>query len=143
MLLLPASYPYGGMENSCLTFVTPTLLAGDKSLTDVIAHEISHSWAGNLVTTRNWEHFWLNEGWTMFIERKIIGRMKGEAHRQFSAIIGYKALEESIEHFGASNRLTALKPDLKETDPDDAFSSVPYGGLRLPIFTANYVHSNL
>ncbi|KAI9140711.1 peptidase family M1-domain-containing protein [Paraphysoderma sedebokerense] len=126
LLLLPASYPYGGMENSCLTFVTPTLLAGDKSLTDVIAHEISHSWAGNLVTTRNWEHFWLNEGWTMFIERKIIGRMKGEPHRQFSAIIGYKALEESIEHFGPSNRLTALKPDLKETDPDDAFSSVPY-----------------
>lgn len=62
ILVLPPSFPYGGMENPCLTFVTPSLLAGDRSLTDVVAHEIAHSWAGNLVTSRNWEHFWLNEG---------------------------------------------------------------------------------
>jgi leukotriene-A4 hydrolase len=63
--VLPPSFPYGGMENPCLTFVTPTLLAGDRSLADVVAHEIAHSWTGNLVTNHTWEHFWLNEGWTM------------------------------------------------------------------------------
>ena len=62
LLLLPPSFPYGGMENPCLTFVTPTLLAGDRSLVNVVAHEIAHSWTGNLVTNDTWEHFWLNEG---------------------------------------------------------------------------------
>ena len=67
VLCLPPSFPYGGMENPCLTFATPTLLAGDKSLADVIAHEIAHSWTGNLVTNHTWEHFWLNEGWTVWV----------------------------------------------------------------------------
>lgn len=126
LLILPPSFPYGGMENPCLTFVTPTLLSGDKSLVDVAAHELAHSWCGNLVTTSNWTHFWLNEGWTVFMERKIVGRMHGEAVRQFSAIIGWKALEESIKTFGAKNPLTALRPNLDGIDPDDSFSSVPY-----------------
>ena len=78
LLILPASFPYGGMENPCLTFVTPTLLAGDRSLVDVVAHEIAHSWMGNLVTTVSWEHFWLNEGFTVFIERKITSKRSGE-----------------------------------------------------------------
>jgi leukotriene-A4 hydrolase len=65
------------MENPCLTFATPTLLAGDRSLADVIAHEIAHSWTGNLVTNHTWEHFWLNEGWTVWLERKIIAKVKG------------------------------------------------------------------
>ncbi|CAO3637411.1 unnamed protein product [Cunninghamella blakesleeana] len=127
LLVLPPSFPYGGMENPCLTFVTPTLLAGDKSAVDVIAHEIAHSWMGNLCTTQNWEHFWLNEGHTVFIERKITGRLHGEAERQFSAIIGWKALKESVELFGADSPATVLKPDLSGgIDPDDYFSSVPY-----------------
>ncbi|RIA99766.1 peptidase family M1-domain-containing protein [Glomus cerebriforme] len=126
LLVLPASFPYGGMENPCLTFVTPTLLAGDRSLVDVVAHEISHSWMGNLVTTANWEHFWLNEGWTMFIERKITGRLHGEKEMEFDAIIGWNALEEDVKRFGESNPLTALQPILKGVDPDDSFSSVPY-----------------
>lgn len=67
VLCLPPSFPYGGMENPCLTFATPTLLAGDRSLADVIAHEIAHSWTGNLVTNHTWEHFWLNEGWTVWV----------------------------------------------------------------------------
>ena len=75
ILVLPPSFPYGGMENPCLTFATPTLLAGDRSLASVIAHEIAHSWTGNLVTNKNFEHFWLNEGFTVFTERKIGGRM--------------------------------------------------------------------
>jgi leukotriene-A4 hydrolase len=114
------------MENPVCTFATPTLLAGDRSLVDVIAHEISHSWAGNLTTNANWQHFWLNEGFCVFIERKIAGRVHGEDARQFNAILGWKALKESIEHFGADNPLTKLVPDLKGVDPDDAFSSVPY-----------------
>merc|ERR1719437_386969 len=73
LLCLPPSFPYGGMENPCLTFVTPTLLAGDRSLADVVAHEISHSWTGNVVTNATWAHFWLNEGWTVWLERKIKG----------------------------------------------------------------------
>ncbi|KAI9228571.1 MAG: peptidase family M1-domain-containing protein [Piptocephalis tieghemiana] len=126
LLVLPGSFPYGGMENPCLTFVTPTLLAGDRTLVDVVAHEIAHSWTGNLVTTQNWEHFWLNEGWTVFVERKIMGRLHGEPERQFSAILGLSALRESVQHFGPTNPLTALVPDLHGMDPDDAFSSIPY-----------------
>ncbi|KAI9025948.1 peptidase family M1-domain-containing protein [Phycomyces nitens] len=127
LLVLPPSFPYGGMENPCLTFVTPTLLAGDKSAVDVVAHEISHSWMGNLVTTQNWEHFWLNEGWTVFVERKIAQRLHGEPERQFSAIIGWKALKESVELFGEDSPATILKPDLSSgIDPDDYFSSIPY-----------------
>ncbi|KAG0368982.1 peptidase family M1-domain-containing protein [Gamsiella multidivaricata] len=126
LLVLPASFPYGGMENPCLTFVTPSLLAGDRSLVDVVAHEIAHSWMGNLVTTENWEHFWLNEGFTVFVERKILGRMKGKEHSEFSAILGYKALQESVDLYGKEHPFTALRPCLRGEDPDDAFSRVPY-----------------
>ncbi|CAG8556383.1 3174_t:CDS:2 [Acaulospora colombiana] len=129
VLVLPSSFPYGGMENPCLTFVTPTLLAGDRSLVDVVAHEISHSWMGNLVTTTNWEHFWLNEGWTVFIERKIAGRLHGEKESEFDAIIGLQSLERDVKLFGETNALTALVPNLQGVDPDDSFSSVPYGIL--------------
>lgn len=96
LLVLPPSFPFGGMENPCLTFVTPTLLAGDRSLANVVAHEIAHSWTGNLVTNANFEHFWLNEGFTMFVERKINGRMFDEKYRQFSALNGLKSLEECV-----------------------------------------------
>lgn len=126
LLVLPPSFPFGGMENPCLTFVTPTLLAGDRSLADVVAHEISHSWTGNLVTNRNFEHFWLNEGFTVFVERKIVGKMHGEKARQFHAIGGLKDLKDSITALGEKNPLTCLVPDLKGVDPDDAFSIVPY-----------------
>ncbi|RHZ82002.1 hypothetical protein Glove_115g18 [Diversispora epigaea] len=126
LLVLPPSFPYGGMENPCLTFVTPTLLSGDKSLVDVVAHEISHSWMGNLVTTLNWEHFWLNEGWTVFIERKILGRLHGEKASEFNAIMGFKLLEEDIDHFKDNPSFTVLVPKLQGIDPDDCFSTVPY-----------------
>ncbi|XP_062338916.1 leukotriene A-4 hydrolase [Osmerus eperlanus] len=126
ILVLPPSFPYGGMENPCLTFATPTLLAGDRSLSNVIAHEISHSWTGNLVTNKTWEHFWLNEGHTVYLERMIGRCMESEQFRQFKAIGGWKDLQEAVNTFGANNPLTNLVPDLKEVDPDDAFSSVPY-----------------
>ncbi|KAM4711829.1 leukotriene A-4 hydrolase [Anableps anableps] len=126
VLVLPPSFPYGGMENPCLTFATPTLLAGDKSLSGVIAHEISHSWTGNLVTNRTWEHFWLNEGHTVYLERMIGRSMEGEQFRQFKAMGGWKDLQDSVNTFGADNPLTNLVPSLQEVNPDDAFSSVPY-----------------
>lgn len=75
VLVLPASFPYGGMENPNMTFATPTIIAGDKSNIDVIAHELAHSWSGNLVTNASWEDFWLNEGWTTYLERRIVGAM--------------------------------------------------------------------
>ncbi|KAK5877208.1 hypothetical protein CesoFtcFv8_026474 [Champsocephalus esox] len=126
ILVLPPSFPYGGMENPCLTFATPTLLAGDKSLSNVIAHEISHSWTGNLVTNKTWEHFWLNEGHTVYLERMIGRSMEGEPFRQFKAAGGWKELQDSVNTFGANNPLTNLVPSLQDVDPDDAFSAVPY-----------------
>ncbi|KAK7065806.1 Leukotriene A-4 hydrolase [Halocaridina rubra] len=126
LLVLPPSFPYGGMENPCLTFVTPTLLAGDRSLADVVIHEISHAWTGNLITNAQWKHFWLNEGFTMFVQRKIEGRMYSEPVRSFSAIGGWKDLADCIHTRGAKDLLTCLIPDLTGVDPDDAFSTVPY-----------------
>ncbi|CAK1584714.1 unnamed protein product [Parnassius mnemosyne] len=132
LLVLPPSFPYGGMENPCLTFVTPTLLAGDRSQADVIVHEIMHSWTGNLVTNRNFEHFWLNEGFTVFLERKVGASLIADAaeakrSRDFHSLLGLQELSETINgHLGSSNPLTKLVPDLKGVHPDDAFSRVPY-----------------
>lgn len=126
ILILPPSFPYGGMENPVWTYATPSIISGDKQNIDVIAHELSHSWSGNLVSAGSWEHFWLNEGWTTYLERRIAAAIHGEAHRHFSAIIGWKALEQSIEQFGKEHPYTQLVIDLKGQDPDDAFSSIPY-----------------
>ncbi|KAM7367457.1 hypothetical protein PAMP_015357 [Pampus punctatissimus] len=100
--------------------------AGDKSLSNVIAHEIAHSWTGNLVTNKTWEHFWLNEGHTVYLERMIGRCLESEQFRQFKAIGGWKDLQDSVNVFGASNPLTNLVPSLQDVDPDEAFSSVPY-----------------
>ena len=147
VLVLPPSFPYGGtikvayfaedlasklttrvtgMENPMYTFATPTIISGDRQNVDVIAHELSHSWSGNLVTSASWEHFWLNEGWTTYLERRIQGFLHGESSRDFSAIIGWKALQDSVKNFGEDHEFTKMIPDLKGKDPDDAFSSVPY-----------------
>uniref|UniRef100_A0A803Y498 Leukotriene A-4 hydrolase n=1 Tax=Meleagris gallopavo TaxID=9103 RepID=A0A803Y498_MELGA len=123
LLVLPPSFPYGGMENPCLTFVTPTLLV---SVTVVIAHEISHSWTGNLVTNKTWEHFWLNEGHTVYLERRIGGRLFGEQFRHFKALGGWRELQNTINAVGENNPISNLVPNLNEIDPDVAYSSVPY-----------------
>ncbi len=114
------------MENPCLTFVTPALIAGDKSLANVIAHEISHSWTGNLVTNQNWQHFWLNEGFTTFLQRKITEIIYGIDMYNLEANIGYASLSADIKNFGESSSYTSLFPDIKDHDPDDSFSTVPY-----------------
>ena len=126
VLCMPPSFPYGGMENPCLTFVTPTLLAGDRSLADVVIHEITHSWTGNLVTNSNWKHFWLNEGWTMFIQRKIVAKMHGIQMAELDASLRLKSLKDCVNMFGNGHNFTRLCPDLENVDPDDAFSIVPY-----------------
>jgi leukotriene-A4 hydrolase len=133
LLCLPNSFPYGGMENPCLTFVTPTLLAGDKSLADVVAHEIAHSWTGNLITNATWDHFWLNEGWTTWFQRKIMARHKGgnghtdNAMKQvfdFDAIGGRTALLETIAYMPLQS--TCLVLDIGDDDPDESYSKVAY-----------------
>jgi leukotriene-A4 hydrolase len=127
VLVLPPSFPYGGMENPIYTFATPTIISGDRENVDVIAHELAHSWSGNLVSNASWEHFWLNEGWTTYLERRIQAAVHGgNEWRDFSAIIGWKSLRDSIDQFGADHEFTKLVIDLKGKDPDDAFSSIPY-----------------
>ncbi|CCD24438.1 bifunctional aminopeptidase/epoxide hydrolase NDAI_0D01240 [Naumovozyma dairenensis CBS 421] len=133
------SYPYGGMESPNMTFATPTLIAHDKSNIDVIAHELAHSWSGNLVTNCSWNHFWLNEGWTVYLERRIVAAIHGESTRHFSALIGWNDLENSIHAMRNPNRFSTLVQNLNDgTDPDEAFSSVPYEkGFNLLFFLEN------
>ena len=126
MLVLPPAFPFGGMENPRMTFLTPTVIAGDRSLVDVIAHELAHSWTGNLVTNASMDHFWLNEGFTTWAERRILDALHGEETSALRWAIGQKALDESVARFGADSPLTKLRTDLRGVDPDDAFSSIPY-----------------
>jgi leukotriene-A4 hydrolase len=126
MLVLPPSFPYGGMENPRMTFLTPTVLAGDRSLVDVVAHELAHSWTGNLVTNANMEHFWLNEGFTTWAERRILEALRGEETAVLGWSIGQHALDSSVERFGADSPFTLLRMELEGVDPDDAFSSIAY-----------------
>jgi leukotriene-A4 hydrolase len=125
LLCLPPSFPYGGMENPCLTFVTPTLLAGDRSLADVVAHEIAHSWTGNLVTNATWDHFWLNEGWTTWFQRKIMARIKQDPNfLDFDAIGGRKSLQDTVDEMEPED--TRLVLDLGDADPDESYSTIAY-----------------
>ena len=126
ILVLPPSFPFGGMENPTLTFVTPALIAGDKSLASVIAHEISHSWSGNLVTNENWADFWLNEGFTMFIQRKIIQYFQDLDMAKLDAMVGLSELRDDIISFGESKSFTSLQPYLIGRNPEDCFNKIPY-----------------
>ena len=132
MLVLPPSFPYGGMENPRMTFLTPTLLAGDRSLVDVVVHELAHSWTGNLVSNASAEHFWLNEGFTVWAERRILRALHGEEACMAAWAIGQNDLEESLERFRDRPELTLLRTRLEGVDPDESFSSIPYEkGARL------------
>ncbi|MGZ6078930.1 MAG: M1 family metallopeptidase, partial [Myxococcaceae bacterium] len=126
LLVLPPSFPYGGMENPRLTFLTPTLLTGDRSLVNVVAHELSHSWTGNLVTNASAEDFWLNEGFTVFAERRILEVLEGPEMVALHAAVGRQALDEAVANFRDRPELTRLRTKLAGVDPDDAFSQVPY-----------------
>ena len=126
LLVMPPSFPYGGMENPRLTFLTPSLLAGDRSLVNVLAHELAHSWTGNLVTNSNAEHFWLNEGFTVFAERRILEALEGTEMATLHAAVGHQRLLQAFEQHAARPELTKLRTQLAGIDPDDAFSAVPY-----------------
>ena len=126
VLTMPPSFPYGGMENPRLTFLTPTVIAGDRSLVSVLAHELAHSWTGNLVTNANAEHFWLNEGFTVYAERRIVEALEGEEMATLHAALGRRELDESMARFPDRPELTHLRTHLGGIDPDDAYSLVPY-----------------
>ena len=126
VLTMPPSFPYGGMENPRLTFLTPTLLVGDKSLVNVVAHELAHSWTGNLVTNASAEHFWLNESFTVFAERRILEALTGTEVAALHAALGRRSLETAMEHFRANPQWTVLRTHLAGVDPDEVFSQIPY-----------------
>jgi len=127
VLVLPPSFPYGGMENACLSFLTPTLLAGDRTLVDVVVHELTHSWFGNGVTHAEASHFWLNEGWTTYIERLLQQFLHSTAERGFQYVVGSTALYEALGNYIDKPKYQRLVIDFEPgEDPDDAYSSIPY-----------------
>ncbi len=126
VIVLPPSFPFGGMENPRLTFATPTILAGDKSLTALVAHELAHSWSGNLVTNRTWNDFWLNEGFTVYFERRIMEAVYGKEYADMLAVLGMQDLERELEHLADVPDDTRLKLSLEGRDPDDGMSDIAY-----------------
>lgn len=128
ILVLPASFPFGGMENPRLTFATPTVLAGDKSLVSLIAHELAHSWSGNLVTNANWSNIWLNEGFTTFVENRIVEAVYGKAEADMQLVVDDNELRAELPGMKPGEQL--LVPDLKGADPDDGLSDIPYAKGR-------------
>ena len=142
LLILPPSFPFGGMENPCLTFLTPSLITGDRSLASVVAHEISHSWTGNLVTNQNWVDFWLNEGFTMFLQRKITEGFIDLDMAKLDAMVGFSNFKDDVYAFGESKPFSSLRPDLLGRNPDDAFNRVPYEkGFNFLYYLQNIINS--
>ncbi|WP_298510913.1 hydrolase/aminopeptidase [uncultured Kordia sp.] len=126
VVVLPPSFPFGGMENPRLTFATPTVIAGDRSLTSLIAHELAHSWSGNLVTNATWNDFWLNEGFTVYFEMRIMEALYGKEYANMLASIGRQDLAEEIENFHDQPEATHLKLNLEGENPDDGMNSIAY-----------------
>ena len=124
ILVLPPSFPFGGMENPRLTFATPTILAGDRSLVSLIAHELAHSWSGNLVTNATWRDFWLNEGFTTYLERRIIEDLYGADRAEMESVLGLVELREEMKAQSAKDQV--LHVDLTGRDPDEGMNGIPY-----------------
>ncbi len=142
VLVLPPSFPYGGMENPTLTFVTPTVITGDRSLVSLVAHELAHSWSGNLVTNATWEDFWLNEGFTVYFENRIMEQVYGKDRADMLKVLGYQELQGTLKDLDSSGHanFTELHPDLKGINPDDYFTDVPYekGAAFLRMLEAHF-----
>jgi aminopeptidase N len=130
MLVLPPSFPYGGMENPRLTFLTPTSVVGDRSGVSLIAHELAHSWSGNLVTNSTWRDFWLNEGTTTYLTYRIMDEVYGPRRGAMERVLGQQDLVEAFEQAGKEGD-KALAYDQRGRDPDEVFSSIPYQRGRL------------
>lgn len=126
IMVLPPSFPFGGMENARLTFVTPTIIAGDRSLLSLIAHELAHSWAGNLVTMATWNDFWINEGFTSYMTNRIMEEVYGRDYAEMLWHLDYQELLATIEEMGEDNPDARLHLDLKGRDPDDGMTAIAY-----------------
>lgn len=128
LIVLPPSFPFGGMENPKLTFATPTILAGDRSLVSLVAHELAHSWSGNLVTNATWDDFWLNEGFTVYFENRIMEQVYGKEYADMLMQIEYQGLEYESEDISAGEfpEDTHLKLDLEGRDPDEGMTAIAY-----------------
>ncbi len=124
VIFLPSSFPFGGMENPRLTFATPTILAGDRSLVALIAHELAHSWSGNLVTNSTWNDFWLNEGFTVYFEQRIMESLYGRKYSEMLARLTLDGLKEELNEL--EQRDTWLKLDLVGRNPDDGMTAIAY-----------------
>ncbi len=124
VLVLPPSFPFGGMENPRLTFASPTVLAGDRSLVSLIAHELAHSWSGNLVSNATWRDFWLNEGFTVYLERRIVEKVYGKKRADMENVLGRRSLERELADLKPQDQV--LHIDLKDRDPEDGLTDVPY-----------------
>ena len=124
LLVLPPSFPFGGMENPRLSFITPTVIAGDKSLVNLIAHELAHSWSGNLVTNATWRDLWLNEGFTSYVENRIMEEVFGTDRAVMEQALGKQDLVGELEELNKADSI--LHVEIDGRDPDDAFSGVPY-----------------
>lgn len=124
LLILPPSFPFGGMENPRLSFITPTVIAGDRSLVALIAHELAHSWSGNLVTNATWRDLWLNEGFTSFLTSRIMEAAYGQRRAKMEYYLDFQSLQEDLARLPESDQILAV--DLRGRDPDDVFSEVPY-----------------
>lgn len=126
VLVMPPSFPYGGMENPRLTFASATLLAGDRSLTTVIAHELAHAWAGNLVTNATWDDFWINEGTTVYLELRINEALWGAERAAMLKSSGFRDLSNEIARMGVESADTRLRYEMKGRDPAEGVTVVPY-----------------
>jgi leukotriene-A4 hydrolase len=124
LLVLPPSFPFGGMENPCLTFITPTVIAGDKSLVSLISHELAHSWSGNLVTNATWRDFWLNEGFTTYLENRIQEEVYGREQALMEQVLDRRELEKELTELPPADQI--LHIDLTGRDPDEGCTYIPY-----------------
>ncbi len=139
ILVLPPGFPIGGMENPRLTFCTPTIISGDRSLVNLIAHELAHNWSGNLVTNATWNDFWLNEGFTVYFERRLTEAMTDKSYADMLWELGYQDLEKAVNDIGKDSKDTHLKLDLSGRDPDDGLTDIAYekGALLLRLIENN------
>ena len=127
LLVLPAAFPFGGMENPRLTFATPTIIAGDRSLVSLVAHELAHSWSGNLVTNSTWDDFWLNEGFTVYFEQRIMEAVYGREISEMLATLSYQGLVDEVDEIMDTNPDdTHLKLHLQNRNPDDGMTAIAY-----------------
>lgn len=158
VVILPPSFPFGGMENPRLTFATPTIIAGDRSLVALIAHELAHSWSGNLVTNETWNDFWLNEGFTVYFEQRIMEKIFGKPYEEMLTKLGMGELEATLKNLinEGNSEDTHLYLDLDGRNPDDGLTDVAYekgrfflqklesvvGRERFDLFLKNYFQEN-